>query len=122
MDLDKYGQVTPLLDVALIPRNDCAHVFVSEEEVLHLRNMMWNTASVTHVSRSGMLHGDDAMKDVWRDAEKMSSQRIRDVYLMQKTAQLMGVRYAILNSFADPMRIPKKLLQKGGLPGNYERI
>lgn len=33
-----------------------------------------------------------------------------------------GAEYASLDRFADPMRFPKKLLDKARLPGNYQRI
>lgn len=41
---------------------------------------------------------------------------------MQNRADMMGARYAILELFADPNLFPKKLLEKGGSHGNYERI
>lgn len=38
-----------------------------------------------------------------------------------RRAALMGVVYVIFEGFADPMRFPKMLLYKAGLPGNYEK-
>lgn len=50
---------------------------------------------------------------------KMSSQGLGDVSCAQKSAELTGAGYAILESFADPMRLPKKVLEKARPAGNY---
>lgn len=52
----------------------------------------------------------------------MSYQGIRDVYFIQKKAELMAVVYTILEFIDDVIRFPEKLLEKAGLCGNYERI
>lgn len=51
---DKYDPVSPFMDAALNPRNHSAYVFVSAEEELYLRSMVWKTASVTQLLRSCM--------------------------------------------------------------------
>lgn len=52
----------------------------------------------------------------------MSNQGIVYVYFMQNRAELMGAVYAISESFANPMRFPKTLLEKAGIPGNYDKM
>lgn len=52
----------------------------------------------------------------------MSYQLIGDVYFTQKSAELMGAGYAILEWFADPMPFSKKMFPKSGLPENYVRM
>lgn len=41
---------------------------------------------------------------------------------MWKRAELMGASYAVLDQFADKMAFPKKLQEKDGIAGSYERI
>lgn len=54
-------------------------------------------------SKNGMLREEHAVKEMWRHAEKMPYQAIRDVYSTQKRAGLMGAGGAILKCFAGPM-------------------
>lgn len=47
---------------------------------------------------------------------------IGDLYVMQKRAELMGVRCAILKWFADSTLFSNTMLEKAGLPENYDRM
>lgn len=70
--LEKYDYVTLFFDAAMIPCDHHAHVFVSGQDVLHLRNMGRKAASVKHMSRSGMFEGENAVKKIWKHGEEMS--------------------------------------------------
>lgn len=52
-----------------------------------------------------MFEGEYDTKEVRSDGEKMVYRGIGDVYIMPNRAQLMPAGYAILECFADPMRI-----------------
>lgn len=43
-------------------------------------------------------------------------------YFSLKKAAVIGAGYAILEPFADPMRVPKKLLEKSRLLESYDRM
>lgn len=60
----KHGHVTPILDAALISRDDPAHLLVIRKEVLHLRNLVWKATSVKHMFQSGMSERDDGVNEV----------------------------------------------------------
>lgn len=122
VNFERHDHLTAILDTSLASGDCRAHVFMSKKERLHLRNVPWKAMSVTHISRSGMFHGEDAVKGVWRCGEHMSSQSIRDVYFMQKGTALMGAGYAIVDWVSDSMRFPKKLLVSMGLSFHYKRI
>lgn len=122
VSLGNRDHITLFSDAAPILCDYRAHVLVSKEEVLYLRNTVRKAAIVTKMSRSWMFGEDDAVKEVWRHGEKMLSQGIEDVYFMQKTAWLICAEYAILDWRAGPMRFPKKLLYNALLPSNYKKI
>lgn len=54
--------------------------------------------------------------------EKMSYPHISDAHFMQKTAELMAARHAILEWSADQMPFPRKLLKVTDLLGNYKTV
>lgn len=49
-------------------------MFLSETEVLYLRNVVWEAAIVKQMFQSGMFDDEDAVKEVQRLEEKMSYQ------------------------------------------------
>lgn len=55
VNLEKYNNLTPLFDAALISHDHRAYVFASRKGVLHPRNMVWSAASVTQAYWSGMI-------------------------------------------------------------------
>lgn len=69
-----------------------------------------------------MLEEGNAVEGAWRHREKMSYRGIMDMDILQKRTMFMGGRYTILERFAGPMRFPIKLLEKEGIPGNYNRM
>lgn len=115
VQLGKYERVTLFLDATVIPRGHRANVFVSKKGVLYPRNMLWKAASVKQVFESGMCAKADAVKKVWRHGEKMPYPGIGDMSFMQKSAELIGAGYTILEWLADAMRFLKKLLDCGVL-------
>lgn len=122
VDLNSSNHVSPFLHAASIPRNNRAHRHFSKEELLYLPNMVWKAASREQMSRSGMVEGKDAVKEVWSQWQKMSSQSIGDVNFLKKRAETIGAGYVILACFADPMKYLEKLLQNVGLPRNYKSM
>lgn len=121
-DLEKCDHVTSFFHSTFIPNNHRAHVFVSKEEVLSLHNLVWKAASVKRMFYSQISKGADAMKEVWRHEEKTPYGDSDDVCFMQNTAEWMAAGYAISESFADPMRLPTKFLEKARHPVNDERM
>lgn len=103
VELYKYDHVTPFLDAPMTLRDQSAHVLVSKIEVLYLGHMIWKTATVTQISRSGMLKGKDMMKQVWKHGEKMSCQGIGDTFFMQRSTALVGAEFPIFRWIADTM-------------------
>lgn len=97
-------------------------MFVSKKEVLFHRNIVWRAASVKHIFHPGMFYREDAVKKVWGQREKMSNRGREDEYFMQKTAEMIGAGYDILEIFGDPIHYPKKLLKSDRPPSNYERM
>lgn len=87
--MEKYGRMTPFFDVALIPCDHCAHVFLSKTEVHYLCDVMWKTTSAKKMFQSRMFDGKDSVKAVWRHGKKMSYQNIANVYFTQKTPALI---------------------------------
>lgn len=67
-----------------------------------------------------MFLGENNVIEAWRQEEKMSTQGIGDVYIMQKKDELMGAVYSIFESVGDPIRLLKELSDKVDLPENFE--
>lgn len=59
----KYDHVTSFLDAHLILLDHGAYVFVSKNEVLYLRDMVWKATRVRQVFQSGMFYGDESVKE-----------------------------------------------------------
>lgn len=97
-----------VFDATLIPRGHCTHVF-SKKDVLHFCNMVRKAASMKQMIHSKMCNVEDTVKGVWRHGEKMSYQDIRNVYFLQKNAELMEAGFTILESCGVPERFSKKL-------------
>lgn len=72
--------------------------------------------------QSWMIEGQDAAKKVWWHGDNILYRNTGDVYSMQKWAALVGAEYAISECFVDPMRFPKRLFEKGELPGMCKGI
>lgn len=89
----------------------------SKTEVIYLCNMVWKAVNVAQMVHSEMFDGEVGVKGMCRHEEKMSYQSIGNVCFTQKRAEVMGAAYTILKAFADPVRFPKNLLEKYGLPG-----
>lgn len=100
--MDRYGEMIPRdpsLQAALVPRYQLSYVFVSKEEVLYLRNVVWKRVCEKQMVQSGMSNGDNAAKKVWKSEEDMLYQDTEDVYFKQKTAELMCAIHANMECF-----------------------
>lgn len=58
--------------------------------------MMRKAESLTEMSRFEKLHGEDAAKKVRRHGEGMKYQDVEDLCFIQRRAELVDARYAIL--------------------------
>lgn len=56
--------------------------FVCLKKVIYLHNMVSESDSVTQVIQSGMLHGEDTVKKVWKHDHKTSHVNTKYVYFM----------------------------------------
>lgn len=74
-----YDQMTPFSYATRIPRYYCAHIFVSNRELLFVRNMVCKIASVKKMFHSGMFNGEHALMEMYRPGEKTSYQGVSDV-------------------------------------------
>lgn len=61
---NKHDHVTPFLVSALILPDHRAHVFVSENEILYLNDMVWEAGSATQMSRPGTYEEENAVRQV----------------------------------------------------------
>lgn len=82
VNLGEHDQLTLFLVPVLFPGDHHEQVFVSEENVPHLCIVVWKAASVTRVPRSGMFDGENAVKKLWRNGKKLSSQSMVHVYFV----------------------------------------
>lgn len=69
-----------------------------------------------------MLYGGNAAKEVWRHDEKILYQGTRGEHFLQRKTMLIGVGYKILEWIAGPIQFSAKLMQKAGIPRNYEKM
>lgn len=96
MHLEKYNHVALLLYAVLIPHDHRAHMFVFRRAVLYLCSTTWKAASMMQIFRSGMFHGENAVKEIFVQGVKLPYHSTEDIYFTQRRATVMGPGYAIL--------------------------
>lgn len=65
-------------------------------------------ASRRHTDQSGMFGGEDTASEMWQNGKTTMSEDIGNVYVTQKSADLMKIGYATSESFASQMRFSKE--------------
>lgn len=113
----EIGEVRPrdlFLHVGMLLQEHRVDVSVSDKERFHPLRVVWKTASTTHMSLSDMFSEEIAPEDVWKHGEKISSQSIRDVYVIQKKDELMGFGHGILDLFCSPNAISEETFEECG--------
>lgn len=118
VEFDENIHVSSLLDGAMILRYHRVHVFVSERDdsppQLGLACSRWE-----EMVQSVMFHGEHTVNETWRHEKKIFYQGIGNVFFMQVRPEWIGNGYSILESWADQINVPKKLLERAGLSKTY---